>query len=161
MKRRLIVLAGVIAALAAACGSSVPAIEIGDFSIDRGDLDQLIDDRLAELEEQGIPADNVATMDIVAEYLTEQGRIQLVVQAADEYGIDQPVSTIEDAALVFDEINVLLTAEGVDPATVDLSAVVQCSRHILVASLDEAQSVLDALADGEDFAALAASSSFD
>ena len=106
-----------------------------------------IDQRLAELQAMLTESGSTA-----AEYLGEEN-------ASDEMlRFNAEVLVLQEAAL--DEL--VVAPEVVDGLFADpVTMTTVCSKHILVATEEEAQAALDRLAAGEDFAAVAADVSLD
>lgn len=167
-----------IAVVASACGSSITAVRVGNSTLDRDGVADLV------AEVTGRPADATIDAAATAGVVDRFVRYEALVDLLAEYGV---VSTPEDRSTARDR----LIAAGLDAgdpslprliawqAALDLveagGAGVQaayeahasllahelCTSHILVSDEDDAHAVLYLLESGGDFAALAASVSQD
>ena len=167
-----------IAVVASACGSSITAVRVGNSTLDRDGVADLV------AEVTGRPADATIDAAATAGVVDRFVRYEALVDLLAEYGV---VSTPEDRSTA----RARLIAAGLDAgdpslprliawqAALDLveagGAGVQaayeahasllahelCTSHILVSDEDDAHAVLYLLESGGDFAALAASVSQD
>ena len=108
MKLRILkLLAGlfVLALVAAACGSSTTAIRVGDHSMSRGDVNQLVEDEvITALEGQG-------SADSVRGYLSNQAAAWLVEDAAIAQNIVLPGPIPVDVNAINQVFQLLIDAE--------------------------------------------------
>lgn len=161
MKLRILkLLAGlfVLALVAAACGSSTTAIRVGDHSMSRGDVNQLVEDEvITALEGQG-------SADSVRGYLSNQAAAWLVEDAAIAQNIVLPGPIPVDVNAINQVFQLLIDAEvaqRIPDYGNNAGDLFSCARHILVNEEDVANDLIEQLADGGDFVALAAEFSTD
>ncbi len=173
LSSRLTPLVLVTAMVAAACGTSDVALEVGATTIDRTALTQLVEDSYG-------PDSVGSTMgtDGVVEVLDQMVRYEAVVDMLAEHGLEAGADDLEAA-------RDRLIVAGLDPEAPVLSTLMRwqaaldlvvaggdavkaayeagsgvvghdlCTSHILVADEGEALRVMARLGSGEDFAALA------
>jgi parvulin-like peptidyl-prolyl isomerase len=179
--RKVAVLLIALAFLLPACGGDEDIAGVGDAVIRRSEVDQLFDGgapsddvfrdmlfskvALAALQqalaaEYGVSPDYVAAeqdAQDLEDYLVEQGYSigdYLGVENAshDMLLMHSQVWAVQDAALG----KLIVETEVVDDLFADPDAMTEvCVKHILVDTAEEAQTVIDRLAAGEDFAAVA------
>ncbi len=172
----LLIAAGV---LATACGSEVDAVSLGETTLSRAELDDLLDGRFPDTAAGNHPLEGVAVVlsdlvffEALAAELEVEPSDQDITEAAGRletegtgfdgspYVADTPwgdqqerADAIRTGALAWIDDEVA----GVDVGTPEAL----CASHILVASEEEAVVVVARLDAGEDFAAVAATSTID
>ena len=167
-----------IAVVASACGSSITAVRVGNSTLDRDGVADLV------AEVTGRPADGTIDAAATAGVINRFVHYEALVDLLAEYGV---VSTPEDRSTARDR----LIAAGLDAGDLSLPRLIAwqaaldlveaggagvqaayeahaqllshelCTSHILVSEEDDAHAVLYLLESGGDFAALAASVSQD
>ena len=176
---KIVAATAVAAMLAASCGSnsgvggSTEAASVGGVSLSRSDLESALRD-LPDASSDGT-VDAATT----ANYLSNWVFITALRQELADQGFDVTQANIDDATaqvgasadidlnsswaiIQIDQLAVQLAAEpyisslAVDSSSAAVVPEYLCSSHILVDTVEEADVVVQRLADGEDFATLAA-----
>lgn len=185
--RKLAILLVVLAVGLSACGGDEDLARVGDSVIRRSDIDRLFDGgapsddvfrdmlfsrvalealTLALTEQYGVTADYAAAeqqAQQLEDYLAQAGYTlgeYLGVENAsrDLLLMHSQVWAVQKAALD----RRLLEPAVVDELFADPDSLTEvCAKHILVATAEEAEAVMDRLAAGEDFAAVAGEVSLD
>jgi parvulin-like peptidyl-prolyl isomerase len=185
--RKLVVLLIALALALPACGGDEDIAGVGDAVIRRSDIEKLFDGAVPsddvfrdmlfskvalQVLEQALAAQYGVTADYAAaeqdaqdleDYLAESGYTigdYLGVENAshDMLLMHSQVWAVQEAALG----KLIVEPETVDDLFADPGTMTEvCVKHILVATAEEAQTVMDRLAAGEDFAAVADEVSLD
>ena len=176
---RLVALVVISAVVAASCGSDTEAIALGDTSFSRAELDELLDGRFPETADGNHPLENVApVLSDLAFFEALATELDLELTDADLTGA---AAQLEEDGVGFDgstyvadtpwgdqqERSIAIRDRAVawidaEVANLDLDAVeALCSSHVLVATEEEADAVVERLDAGEDFAEVAATTTID